>query len=113
MRNLFSKHLMLLAIAAFSIFCAVSANAQVQQNQQSQQIWPDLTGTAFQSAEDCYVFIGDKIYLCQKNMLVKALNEVVVGKTIFIKRDGTYINNGISQKLKSGTRIKANGELFN
>ncbi|MBK8847535.1 MAG: hypothetical protein IPO27_13740 [Bacteroidetes bacterium] len=112
MRNLFSKHVMLMAIAAFCIFCAAGANAQVQQNQQSQQIWPDLTCTTYLS-EDCYVFIGDKIYLCQKNVLTKALNEVIVGKTIFIKRDGTYINNGVSQKLKPGARIKPDGQLFN
>ncbi len=114
MGNLFSKHIQMLALVAFLMIGFLSTSdlmAQNSQQNQNQQVFPSLIGTEFR-CENGFVYLGDKIYLCQNNVLTKANEVVNIGKTIVIKSDGTYTKNGVSQTILRGTKFTANGEII-
>lgn len=113
MGNLFSKHVKMLALTALVMIGIMSnSNLMAQNSQQNQQqIFPSLVGTEFRS-ENGFVYLGNKIYLCQNNILTQANEVVNIGKTIVIKSDGTYTKNGVTQPIIRGAKFSTSGEII-
>lgn len=113
MKNFLAKCVKMLILTAL-VVAALSSEGKLcaQNNQQNQaQVFPSLIGNEFRGPNG-YVYLGDKIYLCQNNVLTRAYEVVNVGKTIVIKGNGTYIKNGVTQTLLPGTRFDTNGEIL-